>query len=405
MFEIMTQCFFWFVAAMLSGCAAYYMILMMASFSRQKGLKNPKPTSTRPPKTKFLVAIPAHNEENVIKKTVASLTQQNYPKELFDIMVVADHCTDKTALYAKQAQAKVFERSHLPRGSKGLALNDLFSSIDLTPYDAVVIFDADSKVAPSFLSHFDKKFLEGSSCVQGNHVIINPESGPYSALTWAMFVSEIRLKCFGRSRLGLSSKNLGDAIAIRTDLIKSIGWGNGLADDAEVRSRVILKGHKIDYVHAAVSYGEATSDWQALTVQRTRWVAGTNHSNKSHRLKLLKKAIFDFDIVAFDAFIDSYLPSFSLLMLTSLSALTLSAFASLAGLLPPLLPAIFLGLLTYFTLVPPIAIWQDGAGFRKLRYLGSGPRYILFRTKLCVLSYFGNISSSWIPTRHGLSDK
>ena len=38
----------------------------------------------------------------VIGNLIDSLMQQNYPRELYDVIVIADNCTDKTALIAAQ---------------------------------------------------------------------------------------------------------------------------------------------------------------------------------------------------------------------------------------------------------------------------------------------------------------
>ena len=57
-------------------------------------------------KNRICVLICAHNEEDVIGATVANLiSRQNYPKELFDIYVVAHNCTDRTAEIAREAGA------------------------------------------------------------------------------------------------------------------------------------------------------------------------------------------------------------------------------------------------------------------------------------------------------------
>src|SRR5205809_2654067 len=45
------------------------------------------------------VVIPAHNEENYLDATLASLRRQNYP--WFEIIVVANGCTDHTAQVAR----------------------------------------------------------------------------------------------------------------------------------------------------------------------------------------------------------------------------------------------------------------------------------------------------------------
>ena len=56
---------------------------------------------------KFMAVVPAHNEETVIRNLVESLVAQEYPKELYDIYVIEDNCTDATAEIAKEAGAKV----------------------------------------------------------------------------------------------------------------------------------------------------------------------------------------------------------------------------------------------------------------------------------------------------------
>ena len=60
------------------------------------------------PKRKFAMIVAAHNEEVVIGKLVKSILGQNYPKELFEVFVIADNCDDNTSKVAKEAGAKVF---------------------------------------------------------------------------------------------------------------------------------------------------------------------------------------------------------------------------------------------------------------------------------------------------------
>ena len=59
---------------------------------------------------RFMMIIPAHNEEKVIKDLVESLQNLDYNKKLYDIYVIADNCTDNTAQIAKEAGAIVYER-------------------------------------------------------------------------------------------------------------------------------------------------------------------------------------------------------------------------------------------------------------------------------------------------------
>lgn len=76
---------------------------------------------SRRPTHRFAIAIPAHNEAGVIGRTISTLRQMDYPPHLFDIHVVADHCSDTTAEAARRAGATAHERNDGPRGGKGAA--------------------------------------------------------------------------------------------------------------------------------------------------------------------------------------------------------------------------------------------------------------------------------------------
>lgn len=73
---------------------------------------------------KFMAILPAHNEEAVIGNLIESLKNQDYPKELLDIYVIADNCTDNTVKIAKEAGAIVLERHEEDpaKQTKGAAL-------------------------------------------------------------------------------------------------------------------------------------------------------------------------------------------------------------------------------------------------------------------------------------------
>jgi cellulose synthase/poly-beta-1,6-N-acetylglucosamine synthase-like glycosyltransferase len=57
------------------------------------------------PKTKISVIIAARNEEENIVHCLDSLSSQSYPKDLFEVLVVDDHSTDKTAEMVLQYRA------------------------------------------------------------------------------------------------------------------------------------------------------------------------------------------------------------------------------------------------------------------------------------------------------------
>jgi cellulose synthase/poly-beta-1,6-N-acetylglucosamine synthase-like glycosyltransferase len=125
---------------------------------------------------KFMAIIPAHNEEAVIRNLVESLNEQDYPKDLYDIYVIADNCTDATARIASNAGAIVFERYDEEHKTKGAALNWFLKQKieEDAPYDAFCIFDADNIVDVNFLPAMNRKLCQGETVVQGYSDIKNP---------------------------------------------------------------------------------------------------------------------------------------------------------------------------------------------------------------------------------------
>ena len=114
--------------------------------------RKPEKKILTPEKT-FAIVIPAHNEEKVIGQLIENLQVLNYPRELYDIYVIADNCTDQTAQIARNGGAIVYERYNLQQRGKGYAIEWMFNKLFRLNrhYDGVVVFDADNLVHPNFL--------------------------------------------------------------------------------------------------------------------------------------------------------------------------------------------------------------------------------------------------------------
>ena len=112
----------------------------------------------------YAFVIAAHNEEAVIGNLVESIFAQDYPRELMDVFVVCDACTDDTHAVAEAAGATVWDRNDLARRGKSWALDYAFDRI-LNDYDgayeAFVVMDADNLVAPDYLSVMNRAFDAG----------------------------------------------------------------------------------------------------------------------------------------------------------------------------------------------------------------------------------------------------
>jgi 1,2-diacylglycerol 3-beta-glucosyltransferase len=82
-------------------------------FSRYQVRNLPRIREVHVP-TRFLILIPAHNEEDGLPETLQSLSTIQYPKDLVHIVVIADRCADDTAKVARAGGAQCLERSEGP---------------------------------------------------------------------------------------------------------------------------------------------------------------------------------------------------------------------------------------------------------------------------------------------------
>ena len=159
----------WIVSFVLTIYASYFALISLFSLLPQKRKNKFQP------KYKFAVIIAARNEELVIGNLIDSLKEQKYPKELFDIIVIPNNCTDCTRQASLSKGAKVFDCKGVIR-SKGDALSEFFDYIlnSKDIYDGFCIFDADNVVSDGFLSEMNNAMCQGVRIGQGYRESKNP---------------------------------------------------------------------------------------------------------------------------------------------------------------------------------------------------------------------------------------
>lgn len=266
----------------------YYFILAFFGFKRKNEKKNYTPTK------KFAMIVAAHNEEVVIGKLIESMLNQNYPRELFDIFVIADNCTDNTAKIARKYGVYVYERFNKEQRGKGYALEWMFDKIFKMKkkYDAVAIFDADNLVSKNWCKEINSKMLEGYKVVQGYIDSKNPNDSWISASYSIAFWTQNRMYQLARANIGLSNQIGGTGFAIDVDILKEFGWGaTCLTEDLEFSCKLILNGEKVGWAHDAIIYDEKPLTLKQSWVQRRRWMQGFTDVASRYFFKLLKKGI------------------------------------------------------------------------------------------------------------------
>ena len=275
---------------------------------------------------KFMAVIPAHNEEAVIKNLVDSLQEQDYPRELYDIYVIADNCNDNTAKIAKDAGAIVLKRFDEEHKTKGFALNWFLQQKieEDADYDALCVFDADNIVDKNFLKNMNKKLCQGEEVVQGYRDIKNPTdswiSSGYAIFYWMMH----RFYHLARYNLGLSPLLNGTGFMVKFDLLKPDGWQTEtLTEDIEYSLINIAEGRKLGWAVDAIVYDEQPTTFKASWSQRSRWSVGHLQCMKRYTKDLAKgvkenKTLMNFDGLLYMFGIPMMLLTFLLLGINTL---------------------------------------------------------------------------------------
>ena len=324
---------------------------------------------------RFMAIIPAHNEEAVVGNLIESLKNQTYNKDLYDIYVIADNCTDNTAKIAKKAGAIVYERFDETKKTKGYALNWFLQQkiAEDAPYDAFFVFDADNIVDKNFIKNMNKKLCQGEDVVQGYRDIKNPSdnwiTAGYAIFYWQMH----RFYHLARYNLGLSPLLNGTGFMVKFDVIKPQGWDTEtLTEDIEFSLKRIIKGKKLGWATDAIVYDEQPTGFKQSWPQRSRWTVGHIQCIKKYTKDLAIAAKENKKMINFDGllYIVGSIPMFIITMLllftnfvmyNSQSITTAELIKNLIFyLVPTFVLPIFVGM---------FAMWLDG---RKIKPMAKG---------------------------------
>lgn len=280
---------------------------------------------------RFMAIIPAHNEEAVIGNLIESLKNQNYNKDLYDIYVIADNCTDNTARVSRELGAIVYERFDETKKTKGYAL-DWFLQQKIkedAPYDAICIFDADNIVDKNFIKAMNKKLCQGEDVVQGYRDIKNPADNWITSGYALFYWTNHRFYHLARYNLGLSPMLNGTGFMVNFNIIKeNNGWKTlTLTEDIEFSLQRILKGKRLGWATDAIVYDEQPTGFKQSWSQRSRWTVGHMQCIKEYTGKLAEEAKENKSMVTIDGllYMIGSTPMFILTILLLLSNFVLYA--------------------------------------------------------------------------------
>lgn len=260
-------------------------------------------------KKKFGIIIPARNEEIIIANVINTLKGQRYPKDKFDIFVIADNCTDNTAKVARELGAFVIER-HEPdkRFHKvGYALKYAFEKIlaEYDNYDAFIRFDADSIVHPDYIDKMNDAFCAGVKIARGFNNTSNFDQGLVSAISGLWYLRDARFTCMPKSALGITQVLVGPGMMFSADIIRRDGgWKEvGTSEDIDFAISNLLKGTKTYFVKDAIVYDEQPSTLRDVFKRNMRMGKGLFKTFWTKATRCLGKFFITFKFSYLDMFL------------------------------------------------------------------------------------------------------
>jgi len=273
--EVIKHCLYILIGIFtcISGLYGIYMALVSLA-----GLWKARPLHPSPEGAmrRFAVLIPARNEENVIEKPVKTLLKQNYPTELYSIIVLPNNCDDNTEAVAREAGAQIMKPT-CPVRCKGDVLQNILERLHTEGhYDAYVVFDADNLVHPDFLKEMNRALSGPYEIAQGYREVSNPTasiSAGFGAVYYWMdnyFIAQSRWNLGASALLNGTGFGFTDAYLERTG-----GWNTvTITEDIEYSGRAAINGARVAWVPKAVTYDEQPVTVKATFKQRLRWTVG-----------------------------------------------------------------------------------------------------------------------------------
>jgi len=256
---------------------------------------------------KFAILVPAHNERDVIKNLLDSFLYLDYPKELYDIYIICDNCTDDTEYVVRKHPLKcellIFKGD--AQSNKAKALNRATEKIlSLKEYDAFCYFDADSLVHPKFLKAMCVRLKNGDIAIQAQQVPKNIRESIVSLIVSSgQFITNYFFQK-PKEYLGLSATLHGKGICFSIDVVKKFKWDEEcLTEDLEMQMRLILNGVHINWCENAIVYDEQPVHISQYVKRSIRWTRGSLDNARKHALNLLKGFMKTLDLRMFESFI------------------------------------------------------------------------------------------------------
>jgi cellulose synthase/poly-beta-1,6-N-acetylglucosamine synthase-like glycosyltransferase len=348
------------------------------------------------PRPSLVVLVPAHNEEAGIAEALATVSPQLAPGDR--LLVVADNCADATAAVARAAGAQVVERNDSSLRGKGYALGFGVDYLRDNPPSAVVIVDADCKLALGALDALMHSLVDTGRPVQALYLMQAPADAALGRRL-AQFAWRVRnwTRPAGWHRLGLPCQLMGTGMAFSWAMVQDAQLANAsIVEDMKLGIDLAARGTPPIFCDRALVTSYFPDSAAASGTQRTRWEHGHIEMILREVPAMLRTALVRRDVRLLGMALDLAVPPLALLAgllgldwLLGLAVWLAGGGAAALGLASALL-AMFL--------VAILMAWATrGRNLVRLSELLAVPLYILAKVPI-YLRFIARRQKDWVRT-------
>ncbi len=256
-------------------------------------------------KPRVIALVPAHNEQDIIKATIASLMAQTYAFAY--VLIIADNCTDNTIRIVKQCQRKYGKdklRLLVTVGNtfkKSGALNQGFEIAKKSRPDFIFGMDADTIIDSKMIEEGVKQFLDepktAGICSAYRTMPLSSDATKWQRFLWRLQNIEFGLANAWRVENYKSARVLpGVSVMFRTKALRQVNklhkgtiWAtDSLVEDYRLTLELKDLGWDAKSSLRMISWSDVPlrlSGKGGLFDQRQRWYSGTVDELRRRGLK------------------------------------------------------------------------------------------------------------------------
>jgi 1,2-diacylglycerol 3-beta-glucosyltransferase len=282
-------------------------LLVVAARSHREDGKERSPADT----PALVVLVPAHDEQAGIAATLRSLVTQSYPTGKFEVIVIADNCSDLTASVAEDVGVTVWPRTAPDARGKGRALTWALARLAQRspPPRGVVVVDADCIASPNLLAAIGERIAAGCAAVQARYIVGNPAASTASALRFAGFSLVHDVRMAAKSHLDLSAGLMGTGMAFSWDTLARVPWDSlTITEDTEYHLKLVAAGMRVAYAPEASVSSDMPTSFTTGVDQQERWEAGKRQILTTVVPQLLRSSATRRDLATVNAVLELFVP-------------------------------------------------------------------------------------------------